>query len=150
MSEFLESLNEFMNAYKLNNSQLSKMLGVSSTAVNGYFNYGYLPNLQTAIKMCEIFGCSLDYLFGISDETRSDYLLDKDSALDNFNNRLDNLIQERNTTIIGTMKDLELDEYTYYHWKHGKMPKMSNIITIAKYFDVSIDSLVGKEKHDNK
>lgn len=150
MSEFLESLNEFMNAYKLNNSQLSKMLGVSSTAVNGYFNYGYLPNLQTAIKMCEIFGCSLDYLFGISDETRSDYSLDKDSALDNFNNRLDNLIKERNTTIIGTMKDLELDEYTYYHWKHGKMPKMSNIITIAKYFDVSIDSIVGKEKHDNK
>ncbi len=146
MSEFLESLNEFMNAYKLNNSQLSKRLGISSTAVNGYFNYGYLPNLQTAIKMCEIFGCSLDYLFGISDETKSDYDLEEKDALNNFNNRLDNLIKERNATILGTMKDLELDEYTYYHWKHGKMPKMANIITIAKYFDVSIDFLIGNKK----
>lgn len=146
MNEFVDSLKEFMFAYNLNNLQLSKLLGISSTAVNGYFNYGYLPNIRTAIKMCDIFDCSLDYLFGLSDNTRSEYTLDCNTALNNFIHNIDNLIKENKLSIAHTMKELELDEYTYYHWKHGKMPKTNNIIAIAKFFGVSIDFLIGNKQ----
>lgn len=147
MNEFVDSLKEYMNDYNLNNLQLSKLLGISSTAVNGYFNYGYLPNIQTAIKMCDIFDCSLDYLFGLSDTSKREYKITIDNALNNFNSNIENLIKDNKLTISGTMRDLTLDEYTYYHWKHGKMPKTINVISIAKYFGVSIDYLFGFDKN---
>lgn len=146
MSDFLESLSEFMNDYNLNNFRLSKLLGISSTAVNGYFNYGSIPNIYTAIKMCKIFGCSLDYLFGLSDSIKTDYEVDTETFMQKFNYNIERLIKENNLSIAKTMRDLKLDEYTFYHWKHGKIPKTTNLITIAKYFDTSIDSLLGEEK----
>lgn len=146
MNEFVDSLKEFMNSYRMNKSQLAKLLKVSSTAVNSYFNYGCLPNLNTAIRLCEIFDCSLDYLFGNSDKVEKEYILNENTAGNNFFNHLDELIQENDKTVTTVMEDLELDEYTYYHWKHGKSPMTINVISVARYFGVSIDFLIGECK----
>ena len=40
-----------------------------------------------------------------------------------------------------------MSEYNYYRWKAGLFPKTINLIDIEKYFDVSIDYLVGKLLH---
>lgn len=145
MGEFVDSLKEFMSEYNLNNLQLSKLIGVSSTSVNGYFNCGLYPNIETAIKLCRIFDCSLDYLFGFSDKVDIEYKLDAETALDNFCTNLENLVQDNKLSITSTMETLQLDEYTYFHWKHGRMPMTSNVIAIAKYFDVSLDFLIGEK-----
>lgn len=147
MNDFQESLRELMQEKNLNRLQLSKLLGISSTAVNGYYNCNSFPSLKTAILMCEIFSCSLDYLFGMTDIRKSEYTVELNTALDNFNENLDTLIKTNKLSISKTMKDIELDEYTYFHWKHGKNPKTNNIVSIAKYFGVSIDWLLG---HENK
>lgn len=146
MNDFVDSLKEFMNDYNLNKLQLSKLLKISSTAVNAYFNSNCLPSINIAIRLCDIFDCSLDYLFGISDKIEREYILNENTTATNFFNHLDELIKENGKTISGTMKDLFLDEYTYYHWKHGKMPMTINVITICKYFGVSMDFLVGENK----
>ena len=41
-----------------------------------------------------------------------------------------------------------MGEYDYYRWKDGMFPKTINLITIAKYFDVSVDFLVGNKFND--
>lgn len=146
MNEFVDSLKEFMNDYNLNKLQLSKLLKISSTAVNAYFNSDCIPSINIAIRLCDIFDCSLDYLFGHSDNIERLYILNENTSNENFVNHLDELLQENNKTVSGTMKDLGLDEYTYYHWKHGKTPMTINVIAVARYFGVSIDFLVGESK----
>ena len=41
------------------------------------------------------------------------------------------------------MKELNISDRTYYRWQTGESkPLTSVIITLAKYFDVSVDYLV--------
>lgn len=149
MNEFVDSLKEFMNCYNLNKLQLSRLLKISSTAVNAYFNSNCIPSINIAIRLCEIFDCSLDYLFGISDKVEKTYILNEITATENFTKHLEELLKENNKTVSGMMKDLDLDEYTFYHWKHGKVPMTINVIAISKYFDVSMDFLLGESKKRN-
>ncbi len=48
----------------LSREDLSKMLGISYSAIAMYEQGNREPNNDLALKMCEIFNCSLDYLIG--------------------------------------------------------------------------------------
>lgn len=60
-----------------NNEELAQKMGISKSALNNYL-YGKandangekevrIPNIETSIRLCELFGVSLDYLFGLDD-----------------------------------------------------------------------------------
>lgn len=138
MNEFQERLQELLDENNLSRLQLAKSLNISSTTINGYFNNGYYPNIEIAIKMANYFNCSLDFLFGLSDI----------NDFSNRNNRsfyknLNNLIKTSRVSIAKTMKNLKMSEYSYYRWREGLVPKTINLIDLAKYFDVSIEYLLG-------
>ena len=138
MNEFQERLQELLEENNLSRLQLAKSLNISSTTINGYFNNGYYPNIEIAIKMANYFNCSLDFLFGLSD-------------INDFSNRnkktffenLKSLIKSSGISIAQTMKNLKMSEYSYYRWRDGLVPKTINLIDLAKYFDVSIEYLLG-------
>lgn len=141
MNQFQERLQELLDERKLNRLQLSKIIGISSTTINGYFNNDYYPQIDIAIKMAQFFECSLDYLFGLSDER---IFTNKNKRP--FIENLHNLIKINKLSIANTLSDLKMSEYNYYRWKKGMFPKTSNLIEIAKYFDVSIDYLIGRSE----
>ena len=80
-------------------------------------------------------------MFGLSDEKDCNDT-NKNTFIENFHN----LIKENNQSIAKTLSDLKMSEYNYYRWKKGMFPKTSNLLEIAKYFDVSIDYLIGDTK----
>ena len=42
------------------------------------------------------------------------------------------------------MKELNISDRTYYRWQSGESkPLTSVIVTLAKYFDVSVDYIIG-------
>ena len=139
MNEFQERLQELLKEYKLSRLELSKKLNISSTTINDYFNKGYYPELTIAIKMAEYFNCSLNYLFGLSDD-KSNTNKNKNEFFVNF----DKLIKENKLKIARVLREMQMGEYNYYRWKSGQIPKTINLISIAKYFDVSVDYLVGR------
>nr|DAP31248.1 MAG TPA: Helix-turn-helix XRE-family like protein [Caudoviricetes sp.] len=47
---------------------LAEELGVSKQLINGYEKGTRQPSIQVAAGMAKIFGCSIDYLVGLSDE----------------------------------------------------------------------------------
>ena len=71
MNSFQERLSDLLNENNMSRLKLSKIINVSSTTINGYFNDNYYPEINIAIKIAEYFKCSLDYLFGISDEIKN-------------------------------------------------------------------------------
>ena len=50
----------------LTRDDLAKMIGVSYSAISMYEQGKREPNNELAIKMCELFNCSTDYLMGHS------------------------------------------------------------------------------------
>ena len=138
MNGFQERLNELLVEKGLSRLQLAKALNISSTTINGYFNNNFYPKIEIAISMANFFGCSLDFLFGISD-------------VNDFSNRntnlffenLENLIKASKTSVAQTMKNLRMSEYNFYRWRAGQLPKTVNLLDLAKYFDVSVEFLLG-------
>ena len=141
MNSFQESLNDLLKETGISRLKLAQTINISSTTINGYFNKDYYPQIEIAIKIAKFFNCSLDYLFGISSSRE---LVNKNtkSFFENFNF----LLKQSNKSIAKTLKELQMSEYNYYRWKSGDFPKTVNIIAIAKYFDVSIDYLIGYTK----
>ena len=91
--------------------------------------------------MANYFNCSLDFLFGLSNI----------NDFSNRNNRsfyknLNNLIKTSRVSIAKTMKNLKMSEYSYYRWKKGLLPKTNKLLDIIKYFDTSLDFILGYGK----
>ncbi len=138
MNDFQKRLKELLEDNNLSRLQLAKNLKISSTTINGYFNKNYYPNIEIAVAMSKYFNCSFNFLFGLTDDKK---ILDKSN--NTFFENFSMLIKENKTSIAKTMKNLNMSEYNYYRWRDGLLPKTVNIIDIAKYFDVSIDFLLG-------
>lgn len=137
-NEFQERLNELLIENNLSRLQLARKIGVTSEAINGYFNRNLYPEIRIAVRMAKFFNCSLDYLFGLSDVMKNG---DKNSL--SFIETLNKLMKDRNLSIAKTMKELNMSEYNYYRWRNGTRPLTSVLIELAKYFDVSVDYIIG-------
>lgn len=138
MNQFQERLQDLLIENDLSRLQLSKNIGVSFETLNGYFNKDFYPELSVAIKIAQYFGCSIDYLMGLSDE----FSVIERNAI-SFVNTLKKLLKDNNLSIETLMKNLHMSEANFYRWQRkSSVPSMSSLIAIAKYFDVSIDYLV--------
>lgn len=138
MNSFQERLNDLLVDNNLSRLQLAKILNISSTTINGYFNKNYYPELNIAINIAKYFNCSLDFLFGISDSE-----INTNTNRNSFFINLQQLIKENKTSIAKTFKNLNMSEYNYQRWKKGQIPKTINLIQIVEYFNLSLDYLVG-------
>ena len=54
-----------------------------------------------------------------------------------------NLCNERNISPNAVCADLKLSKATATHWKNGSIPNGEVLVRLAKYFDTSIDYLMG-------
>ena len=142
MNDFQERLQELLIENELSRLQLSKKIGISFETLNGYFNKNFYPELSVAIKIANYFDCSLQYLMGLTDK----YKCYDENEL-SFIDTLQNLMKEKHISIEKLMKSLNMSEANYYRWKkNDNKPAMQSLIAIAKYFDVTIDYLIGKTK----
>jgi DNA-binding XRE family transcriptional regulator len=139
VNKFQERLQDLILENNINRLQLAKILSISSTTINGYFNNNYYPQIDIAVKMADYFNCSLDYLFGLS-EVISNENKNANAFIVNFGN----LLAKNKMPIARALREMKMSEYNYYRWKSGKIPKTVNLIDIAKYFDCSLDYLVGR------
>ncbi|MBR6778770.1 MAG: helix-turn-helix transcriptional regulator [Clostridia bacterium] len=137
MNEFQERLKELLEDNELSRLKLAGYLNISSEAINGYFNKNYYPEISIARKIAKYFKCSLDFLFGLTDNINNNV---KNNLT--FFQTVELLIKQRKISIAKAMKEMGISEYNYYRWRDGTKPLTSMIIILAKYFDVSVDYLV--------
>ena len=138
MNAFQERLQEFLIENNLSRLQLAKLINVHHETINGYFNDNLYPKIHIAKRLADYFDCSLDYLFGLSDKIKNN---EKNHLT--FVETIKKLTKENNKSIEKIMKELNMSESNYYRWKKGTQPLTSVIITLAKYFDVSVDYIIG-------
>ncbi len=139
MSNFKERLADLLIEHNISKNQLSKIVGVRPDTIYGYYRKNLLPEIHIAKRIADYFGCSLDYLFGLTEQVDN-----SDTNNLSFPDTIKKLIKDNHKSVEKTMKELNISERTYYRWQSGESKPLTSIIVIlAKYFDVSIDFIIG-------
>lgn len=143
MVEFVDSLNDLISGTNKSLRQLSKESSVSTMQYSRYLN-GSIPTIDISLKIAEYFQCTLDYMFGLSDEKKSlkytSYKYDISKFLTNY----EKLLAQNNMSHYKFIKNSPFDESIIRHWKQGSIPRMDIIYYIAKNLNGSIDDLIGR------
>lgn len=137
MNNFRERLEDFLIEHNMSKNQLATIVGVRPDTIYGYYRKKLLPEIHIAKRIADHFNCSLDYLFGLTDQVKNNEKNDL-----SFADTIKKLIKDNHKSVEKTMKELNISDRTYYRWQSGESkPLTSVIITLAKYFDVSVDYL---------
>lgn len=138
MNEFQKRLTELLINNNLTQLKLGNAIGISSTAINGYFNENYYPALDVCKKLAKYFDCSINYILGLSENKEN-----KNTNTNDFFTNFNKLMKETKLSIKKTLENLQMSEHNYYRWRDGQIPKTVNLVEIAEYFNVSVDYLIG-------
>ena len=143
MKKFITIFEELLEENNLTIKSFAKIVGVYFSVFYAYKNKNYLPTVKIATVIANYFGCSLNFLMGLeSDIDKIKYK--KDFDISKFYPRYINLLESKNLKHFSLCKKIDLNVSSLLNWKSGKTPKMEPLIKIAKYFDCSIDYLVGR------
>lgn len=143
MEVFSENLSDLVAKAGISLRELARQSGVSAVQYSRYLK-GSIPTIDITLKIAKYFECSLDFLFGLSnnknDKHFSTYEYDFSKFLDNYKV----LLQENNITHYKFMKASDYDESIIRHWRAGCTPRLDIIYYIAKNLNGSIDDLIGR------
>ena len=112
---------------------------ISLSTLYGILELENLPTFEILIKLCNYFDCSVDYILGFSDSVEKSTIYTTDKFVENYKR----LLVERKTNNYKVCRDLGTSRNRYYDWQKGKLPYVSTLITLANYFKISIDELIG-------
>ena len=122
-------------------SDLSRKIGMDYKQLSNFVKGKYAPSLKSAIKLADFFGCSLDFLCGLSDHFSVHEYSEPDYM---FYNRYKQILSERGITHYKLAKKTGINVNDSRLWKQGKIPTLSTLIKISDYLGVSIDNLIGR------
>lgn len=142
MSNFVERLDELMFDNQLTVKMLTKEINIQRATINRYLSGEVLPSLQTAVKLADLFHCSVDYLLGLTNTTPDSFL-----PCPPFAERLKFLLEHFHCTQYRLYTYGDFPPSAVPNWLHGKYtPSLDNVVKIAKFFDRSVDFILGREK----
>ena len=106
----------------------------------------YLPSVEKLLLFANFFGCSVDYLLGLSDDDTADFvMIDEPKIAGRFRKIV---YEERGFTFARLSKETGIRNTTlFYNWDSGKAkPQIENLAKVAHALGISVDYLIGREK----
>ena len=140
ISLFPERLKELMfDSGQKTIREFAEKLGVHPTSVGHWLNGTTVITLENAVKLADFFGCSIDYLAGMSEVDRKV----TPRPLPPFYENLRKVMAECGVTRYRLSKDVVADVF-FTKWAHGVEPLLCTVCKIAQYLNVSVDYLIGR------
>ncbi|MDE6474954.1 MAG: XRE family transcriptional regulator [Clostridia bacterium] len=142
LSSFSETLADLISMQNINTVKLEVQTHIDCTSYSKYLNKKVIPTLPNAITIADLFGCSLDYLFGLTNEyQKKNYL-----PCPPFSQSFQEILKSHKCTRYRISKDLGIHNNTVTDWFYGRrIPTIDNLIITANYFGCSLDELVGRK-----
>ena len=141
MVDFSERLNDFILEKDFTSRSLAAAIGVSKPTVNDWRRGKYQTSLSVALKLADIFCCSLDYLMARSDSD-IDYT---PQSCPPFYLRFRAVLAECGISTYRIQTETSIKGEHFNKWKKGADPLMPTLVTVADYLKVSLDCLVGRD-----
>lgn len=143
MSKFSERLKELMDEKNIDAKTIANSLNLSSTStIYMWRNDNKSILVDNAIKLADIFNCSLDYLVGRSDDYGSGIY----NSCPVFGERLKIVLKEQNSSQNKLLKFANISAKSLNNWLNNKgIPHIESAIKISDYLNINLDYLVGRE-----
>lgn len=142
---FQKRINELADETDLKKVDLAKVGNFDYRSLSNALVYGIVPTTTTLIKMADYFKVSMDYLLGRTE--KNDYI---ESSNETFQMRFENLCKEKGVTHYKVSQDCFFDKSNISRWlTKGYLPTLEILDMITKYFNVSIDYILGRSDFRN-
>ena len=141
LSKLSERLKDLIEEAELNPSELAKCTGLSVSVISRILSSERMPSYKTLITLADFFCCTTDYLVGRTESwTETNF-----KKCPPFNEQLDFLLKKFEISKYKLEKETGLKEDTVNRWHKGIYePTVEHIIELAKYFDRSVDFVLGR------
>lgn len=142
LSNFVDNLTELMFDNKMNVKNFCEKLDIGLSECYRCLRKENLPTFATVIKIADYFCCSIDYLLGLAPYLSEDKL----NYTPPFNIAFAKILKEYKVTRYQLNKHTKIANSRIDDWYNGKhSPNLDNILKLTKYFDCTIDKLLGRE-----
>lgn len=139
--EFQKRIKEIIEDSELNNKDFAGAVGVSKEVIGRATGFGIIPSVKSLIKIADYVQCSITYLLGEKD---SDDFIPADNAK-SFHERLEILANEKGVKYSQISHSMTFAPNAIYEWiRTSSLPALEYLRQLAKYFNVSIDYLLGR------
>lgn len=144
MSKFGENLNDLMKDKNLSTIDIKNLIGISTAQTGRYLSGHYEPTLKNALKICNYFNISLDYMLGI-DDIPNRYESFKEPKYEIFIERYYKLMNENKTNHYQVSFNANFNRNNLIYWKKNKvLPTLDIIYKLAILLNTSVEYLIGR------
>ncbi len=139
---FIDTIKDYMSDNGLSLTAFAKSLGIMESCLSQWLAGKNKPSLEYVILIADKINCSTDYLFWLT--TNPQYTpADKRRT---FAERLQILLNESGISKNKLADICGVTSSTVSKWLlHGQLPKPQVAINLCKYFNCSLDYLLGRE-----
>lgn len=141
LSKFSERLSELMQESEILSEQLSKEIGISGSIIRRWCKNDPNLLLGNMLKVADFFQCSLDFLAGRT-ETQLDFV---PKPCPPFNKRFRYVLEKCDVSTYELRNHTKIKGLHIHKWDNGSDPKLSSLLEIANYLNVTLDYLVGRD-----
>ncbi len=139
-TKFQKRINELVDDANLKRVDLAKLGSIDYRSFSNAIVYGIVPTTSTLIKMANYFKVSMDYILGRTDT--NDYVEPSNTT---FQERFENLCKEKGVSHYKVSQDCFFDKSNISRWlSKGYLPTLEILDMITKYFNVSLDYILGR------
>ncbi len=141
MQKYTERLRGLMRDSDISTvEELSEKININLDTLYKYFYGARLPSVENLVSLADFFGCSTDYILGLTDSVWCEVSDIRKPFIENYIT----LLNLNNTNNYKVCNDTGISRARVYYWQKGAVPQVQTLIVLAKYFDTSIDYLVGR------
>ncbi len=143
LSNFAERLKELANENNLSDRELAEKVGVHRTTIGKYLRGKDLPSLVTLVKFADLFGCTIEFLLGRSEE----YVKRQYAPCPPFGSSIVKQLELRGVSKRSFARACNIPESLIYQWRDGVYaPSVVNALKVADFFEITADELLGRER----
>ena len=144
--KFVSNIKLLRKEFNVSQPQLAKETGLANSEISYWENGERTPNARVIIILSRYFQVTTDYLLKVNEDNTSVYRSDDYCAdMTLLNKRLKDLRIKNKLSQSELAKNVNISQPAINYWELGKRtPNANAIITLANYFGVSTDYLLGE------
>ena len=124
-----------------NRTQIAADMNITYVLFSKAYNYGILPRPIVLVRIADYFGVSMDLLLGKTEE--NSFVPARERVT--FAQRLEQLRQKKQVSVYRVAEQTHIHRNNIAGWLNkGYLPSLEDLETLADYFGVSLDCLLGR------
>ncbi len=124
-----------------NRTQIAADMNITYVLFSKAYNYGILPRPVVLVRIADYFGVSMDFLLGKTEENI--FVPARERVT--FAQRLEQLRQKKQVSVYRVAEQTHIHRNNIAGWLNkGYLPSLEDLETLADYFGVSLDCLLGR------